>query len=76
MRILLVRHGESLGNLDPLIHATTADHAVPLSDRGKEQARQAGALVARHLEEQLGGVGPTSGCGSARTSARGRRPTP
>jgi broad specificity phosphatase PhoE len=58
MRILLVRHGESLGNIDPLVHATTADHAVPLSDRGKEQARQAGALVARHLEEQLGGDRP------------------
>ncbi len=54
MRILLVRHGESLGNVDPLIHATTADHAVPLSDRGKEQAREAGARIAKYLEEQEG----------------------
>ena len=30
MRILLVRHGESLGNVDPTVHATTPDHAVPI----------------------------------------------
>ena len=53
MRILLVRHGESLGNVDPLIHATTADHAVPLSDRGHAQAREAGTQVAAYLKEQL-----------------------
>ncbi len=58
MRILLVRHGESLGNVDPMIHATTADHAVPLSERGKQQARQAGARLAKHLEEQLQGDRP------------------
>lgn len=49
MRILLVRHGESLGNVDPGIHRTTADHAVPLSDRGVEQAREAGRRIAEHL---------------------------
>jgi broad specificity phosphatase PhoE len=46
---LLVRHGESLGNVDPLVHATTADHAVPLSDRGHDQAREAGRVVADQL---------------------------
>jgi 2,3-bisphosphoglycerate-dependent phosphoglycerate mutase len=51
MRILLVRHGESLGNVDPSIHATKADHAVPLSERGHEQAREAGRIVARHFAE-------------------------
>lgn len=49
MRILLVRHGESLGNVDPTVHATTADHAVPLSDRGREQAREAGRRLAAHF---------------------------
>jgi 2,3-bisphosphoglycerate-dependent phosphoglycerate mutase len=58
MRILLVRHGESLGNVDPMIHATTADHAVPLSDRGKDQAREAGTRVAAYLEQQTGGDRP------------------
>jgi broad specificity phosphatase PhoE len=50
MRILLVRHGESMGNVDPAVHATTADHAVPLSERGLAQAREAGAHIARYYE--------------------------
>jgi 2,3-bisphosphoglycerate-dependent phosphoglycerate mutase len=52
MRIVLVRHGESLGNVDPGIHRTTADHAVPLSDRGHEQAREAGRQIAAHFSER------------------------
>ena len=58
MRILLVRHGESLGNVDPLVHATTADHAVPLSERGHDQARQAGALIADYLDREIRGARP------------------
>jgi len=58
MRILLVRHGESLGNVDPKIHATTADHAVPLSARGVEQAREAGRVVDRYYRDQLGDEHP------------------
>jgi len=54
VRILLVRHGESMGNVDPSIHATTADHAVPLSPRGKDQARAAGARLAEHFTAELG----------------------
>ncbi|CAN5682596.1 hypothetical protein BH11MYX1_BH11MYX1_08270 [soil metagenome] len=54
VRILLVRHGESLGNVDPMVHAVTADHAVPLSTRGIEQARDAGARIAKFYEDQLG----------------------
>ncbi len=52
MRILLVRHGESLGNVDPTIHTTTADHAVPLSERGREQALEAGRRIAAHFAER------------------------
>jgi 2,3-bisphosphoglycerate-dependent phosphoglycerate mutase len=56
VRILLVRHGESLGNVDPTVHATTADHAVPLSDRGREQAREAGRRIAAFFTQHDGGV--------------------
>jgi 2,3-bisphosphoglycerate-dependent phosphoglycerate mutase len=49
MRILLVRHGESLGNVDPTVHATTADHAIPLSARGREQALEAGRRIKEHF---------------------------
>ena len=58
MRILLVRHGESLGNVDPKIHASTADHAVPLSARGVEQAHEAGRIVDRFYRDQLGDERP------------------
>lgn len=58
MRVLLVRHGESLGNVDPMVHATTADHAVPLSPRGLEQAREAGRQVAAYYERTLGEARP------------------
>ena len=48
-----MRHGESLGNIDPVVHATTADHAIPLSERGVEQAREAGRVLDRHLANAL-----------------------
>jgi 2,3-bisphosphoglycerate-dependent phosphoglycerate mutase len=44
-RILLVRHGQSLGNVDPNVHQTHADHAIPLSDEGKAQAIRAGGFL-------------------------------
>jgi len=58
VRILLVRHGESLGNVDPRVHATTADHAVPLSERGHQQAREAGARIADYLDQHVQGERP------------------
>jgi 2,3-bisphosphoglycerate-dependent phosphoglycerate mutase len=58
VRILLVRHGESLGNVDPSVHMTTADHMVPLSDRGHDQAREAGRAIAKFYTEQLGDERP------------------
>lgn len=48
-RIILIRHGESLGNIDERAYATTADWRIPLTERGREQARLAGRLVATHL---------------------------
>jgi 2,3-bisphosphoglycerate-dependent phosphoglycerate mutase len=53
MRILLVRHGESLGNVDPRVHASTADHAVPLSGQGVEQAREVGRVIADYYTTTL-----------------------
>jgi 2,3-bisphosphoglycerate-dependent phosphoglycerate mutase len=43
--IYLVRHGESLGNVDKSVHKTTPDHAIALSDRGLRQASAAGAAL-------------------------------
>ena len=38
MRIILVRHGESLGNVDELAYCRIPDHALPLTKRGEQQA--------------------------------------
>ncbi len=43
--IYLVRHGESVANIDPTVYQTVADHAVPLSERGTRQAAAAGRAL-------------------------------
>jgi broad specificity phosphatase PhoE len=50
-RIILVRHAQSVGNVDPHIYATIPDHALPITDHGVTQAREAG----RALRELIGG---------------------
>ncbi|KAL1204647.1 Phosphoglycerate mutase-like protein AT74H [Cardamine amara subsp. amara] len=51
-RIILMRHGESAGNIDAGAYATTPDHKIPLTEEGREQAREAGkkmrALISTH----------------------------
>jgi len=37
MRIILVRHGESLGNVDELAYCQIPDHALPLTLHGEQQ---------------------------------------
>lgn len=44
-RIILVRHGESAGNLDTGAYATTPDHKIPLTPDGIDQARSCGARL-------------------------------
>jgi len=47
IRIILVRHGESLGNVDESAYVTTPDWCVPLTDRGHEQASETGKELKR-----------------------------
>ncbi|KAK7397241.1 hypothetical protein VNO78_18408 [Psophocarpus tetragonolobus] len=47
-RIILVRHGESQGNLDPGTYDTTPDPKIQLTQQGISQSRLAGARL-RHL---------------------------
>ena len=59
-RIFLVRHGQSMGNVDKTIHQTTADHAIPLSEEGKLQAVRAGEFLGawfQRLEDAPIGTG-------------------
>ncbi len=50
MRIFLVRHGESLGNLDERAYGQFGDHNVPLTRWGHRQAIGAAEAIASHLE--------------------------
>jgi broad specificity phosphatase PhoE len=45
VRIILLRHAESLGNVDELAYTRTPDHALPLTERGETQARAAGTEI-------------------------------
>lgn len=51
MRIFLVRHGQSLGNVDQAVHEKMADHAIPLSTLGREQAKKAAEKILKHRKE-------------------------
>src|SRR5580765_2209346 len=54
MRIFLVRHGESLGNIDEQAYRQFGDHNVPLTQWGYRQALDAGRMIATYL----GGLPP------------------
>ncbi|MFQ6635159.1 hypothetical protein Gotur_010534 [Gossypium turneri] len=44
-RIILVRHGESEGNLDTSAYSTTPDYKISLTEGGRAQARLAGSYL-------------------------------
>jgi hypothetical protein len=48
-QVILIRHGQSMGNVDEHLYSTTPDNAMPLTRLGWDQARQAG----RMLKDQL-----------------------
>ncbi|UJW32368.1 histidine phosphatase family protein [Saccharothrix sp. AJ9571] len=52
MRIILLRHAESLGNVDELAYTRIPDHSLPLTDLGREQARRAGPAIAELVGEE------------------------
>lgn len=52
MRIFLIRHGESVANVNENYEARVPDHLVPLTDRGREQARAGGAWLAEYCREK------------------------
>jgi broad specificity phosphatase PhoE len=51
-RIILIRHGESLGNVDEATYVSQADWRIPLTDKGKEQAVNAGKTISNLLGEE------------------------
>lgn len=51
--IYLVRHGESIANVDPKIYTTTPDHAVSLSEKGMLQAVEAGQKLCTIIPDDV-----------------------
>jgi broad specificity phosphatase PhoE len=51
-RILIIRHGESQGNVDRNQYKSIPDYALNLTARGIEQARQAGKELQAILGNQ------------------------
>jgi broad specificity phosphatase PhoE len=51
-RIVLVRHGESQGNVDDAIYETVPDHALTLTPKGVEQATAAGRRLRAYLKDE------------------------
>lgn len=47
----MVRHGESLGNVDATTYSHTPDSNVPLTELGREQARETGRSIAKLISE-------------------------
>lgn len=54
-RIFLVRHAESEGNVDNIAYTYIPDSQVPLTRRGKEQARNAGMKIRNFIEQRCPG---------------------
>jgi len=50
MRMILLRHAESLGNVDELAYTRIPDHALPLTESGRAQAAATGPEIARLLD--------------------------
>jgi len=51
-RIILIRHGESEGNLDETVYQRKGDNLVELSDRGSQQAVEAGKRIKQLLGDE------------------------
>lgn len=46
-RIILLRHGECAGNVDPTVYQSTPDWKIPLTDKGRRQAEEAAEKLTR-----------------------------
>jgi broad specificity phosphatase PhoE len=52
LNLYFIRHGESEGNVDEAKYLIIPDHAIELTERGMQQAQNAGAFLGQHLHQQ------------------------
>ena len=51
-RIILIRHGESEGNVNENAYVTTPDWRIGITARGQEQSREAGRQLAALVKDE------------------------
>ena len=51
-RIFIVRHGQSIGNVDKSVYKDTPDYAIQLTDKGKQQALDIGTKLKEIISEE------------------------
>ena len=51
-KIFIVRHGQSIGNVDKRVYKELPDYALRLTDLGKQQAFEAGTVIRREIENE------------------------
>lgn len=51
-RIILIRHGQSEGNIDQMKYARTQDYKLNLTQTGREEAKNAGAEISDLIGEE------------------------
>lgn len=51
-RIILIRHGESEGNVSRIVYSQKPDYALQLTERGKGQAMEAGSELRKIISEE------------------------
>ena len=48
-KLVMIRHGQSMGNINELLYSTVPDNAMPLTDLGWEQAQMAGKVLKQKI---------------------------
>ena len=51
-RIILIRHGESQANVDKYLFGRVPDYTIELTDKGREQAREAGKRLKELVQDE------------------------
>ena len=51
-KIIIVRHGQSEGNVNPSLYMSIPDHKIQLTELGKKQAEEAGRMIKKIVKEE------------------------
>jgi len=52
-KIILVRHGQSEGNVNPAVYMDVYDHDIQLTEQGKQEAQEVGRLLSKFISKEM-----------------------